>query len=56
MVLLVGLTELKAQIRWLDSKTVRVYEWILPDRSTDFLEIGDVGDGEKVITLLQVLF
>ena len=29
VVLLVGLTELKAQIRWLDSKTVRVYEWFL---------------------------
>ena len=27
VVLLVGLTELKAQIRWIDSATVRIYHW-----------------------------
>ena len=42
VVLLVGLTELKAQIRWTDSTTVRVHEsfWLNPHFLTSLLMQG----------------
>ena len=49
VVLLVGLTELKAQIRWIDSTTVRIHQWICQTAS-EFLVIN-AGGGEKVLIL-----
>ena len=48
IILLVGLTELKAQVSWIDSRTVRVHiSLYVCINLTGFLRMN-LGDGEKV--------
>ena len=48
LILLVGLTELKAQIAWIDSTTVSSYGAYLVHHLSDFREVWDSGVGDKV--------
>ena len=48
LILLVGLTELKVQIAWIDSTTVSSHGAYLVHHLSDFREVWDPGVGEKV--------
>ena len=48
LILLVGLTELKAQIGWIDSTTVSSHGTTSFTTLSDFREVWDPGVGDKV--------
>ena len=52
VVLLVGLTELKAQIRWFDTTTVRIRDGLCCVAFTDF-SVANAGNREQVVLHLS---